>query len=117
MPATEVFPDIDPSVATNLNLNFRVKEVNFGDGYSQRLTDGLNSESEDWIVVFDRISDTDKNTIRAFVSARGGSAEPFLWTAPRALTQKQYVVKDFSARPDNYLTWTLRMRFEEDFSL
>ena len=118
MAATETFPaTILPGFGTRLKSEHRVLEAEFGDGYSQRAQDGLNAERETWSVIFDRISDTDHDTVVAFFDARKGSVEPFLWTAPRAAGTKQYVAKNIKIRPDNGITWTITATFQEVFDL
>lgn len=59
---------------------FRVREVQFGDGYKQRVGDGLNSESQSWPLTFvgnwQRI-----NEIRNFFRRHAGY-KAFKWTSP-----------------------------------
>lgn len=58
----------------------RVLAAGFGDGYQQRVGDGINALQPEWVLSFSReIADID--TIEAFLEARGGE-ESFDWTPP-----------------------------------
>lgn len=58
----------------------RVNLIQFGDGYEQRGTDGLNTNMETWAVTFIRTPETIA-TIDTFLKARRG-IEAFNWVTP-----------------------------------
>lgn len=59
---------------------FRVRKAQFGDGYAQRVRDGLNTRMKPWVVTFrGRASYIDP--IRNFLDTHAG-ATAFLWTPP-----------------------------------
>jgi phage-related protein len=59
----------------------RVREVKFGDGYSQRLQDGINYINESYSLSFNNRSFTDISAMDSFLETRGGSTS-FTWTPP-----------------------------------
>lgn len=59
----------------------RFRKASFGDGYSQRIVDGINANPQEWSLMFR----DDKSTIQAiddYLSAKGG-ADSFTWTTPK----------------------------------
>ena len=59
----------------------RIRRSVFGDGYEQRVQNGINAVAGEWSLTFVRpIAEID--TIEAFLVARGGH-ESFAWTDPR----------------------------------
>ena len=59
----------------------RVLAAPFGDGYSQRTADGLNTMLRKWSVQFVNRSQADCDAIEAFLEAQGGCLS-FNWTPP-----------------------------------
>lgn len=64
----------------------RVKKAAFGDGYSQRVGDGINSQPITWSLEFPAPA-VDAEAVEAFLSARAG-VESFDWTDPDGLAAK-----------------------------
>lgn len=80
-----------PSYTSELDKIPTVNRAQFGDGYSQRAPQGINSNLEQWpTVIFDKRSDADAAAIMAFFDALEG-ATAFTWTRPGTLTAKKYV--------------------------
>lgn len=73
----------DPQTATK-KVEPKVSRAAFGDGYEQRVAQGINSVSAEWSLTFiAEISEVD--AIDSFLTARAG-IEAFLWTDPRGNT-------------------------------
>jgi len=70
-----------PSVGTPLSLSPRTKRAEFGDGYLQRASDGINTNPQNWNLVFNNLSDTDADAIEAFLEGKAGVTK-FTWTPP-----------------------------------
>jgi phage-related protein len=64
----------------------RVITSQFGDGYQQRIGDGINTNPRSWSLRFTRLT-ADIDAIEAFLDARKGT-ESFVWVPPRGLTGK-----------------------------
>ena len=77
----------------------RVRQVQFGDGYSQRLRYGLNTDPKTWQLRFENRDDTETSNITAFLEARNG-AESFDWTPPRGSAGK-YICQQWNVEMSN----------------
>jgi phage-related protein len=73
----------------------RIRQAQFGDGYSQEVADGINSTLDEWANVgWDSLSSTDLTTARAMLDAVG-CIDYITWTPPGEATQKRFkVTKD-----------------------
>ena len=80
------FPSITPAYGSQKASQPRVRTVQYGDGYSQRLVYGLNQNPKQWELTWN-VSETDADTLEAFLDARAG-AESFTWTTPDGSTGK-----------------------------
>lgn len=72
----------------------RVRETKFGDGYSQRVQDGINYMNESWDLTFNNRSFTDISTMRTFLEGKGGVVA-FTWTPPGE-TEIKVICRDWS---------------------
>lgn len=78
----QTFPNIAPDNKTSSNTKqVAVVRTQFGDGYSQRAADGINSLRETWKLSWANLTNTEEQTINAFLTARKG-VEAFLWKSP-----------------------------------
>ena len=59
----------------------RVLSAKFGDGYSQRTTDGLNTMLRKWNLQFNNRAQAECDAIEAFLVSQGGCLA-FNWTPP-----------------------------------
>ena len=108
-------PPRPPIYSSGKTSEMRVREASFGDGYSQRVADGLNAEGEEWSLVF-RLLVSQADTVEAFLRARGGF-EAFLWTAPREATAKRWICGQWSREPAQPGTDDMRMTFRRVYDL
>jgi len=72
-----------PSIGTSSQHHARLLVAEFGDGYGQRLLDGINAHHQEWSVTWQLIKTTDANKIEQFLLDKMG-VESFLWTPPKA---------------------------------
>lgn len=77
----------DSSKTTEAN----VLEAGFGDGYTQRAANGINSLKDIWNLN-GNIDSTSADTLIAFFEARKGS-ESFGWTPPGESVEKRWTCK------------------------
>jgi phage-related protein len=91
------FPDIAPNYGATKASEPIVRNVQFGDGYSQRLRYGLNTDLKVWNLTWEHISETDSDTIEAFLEARGG-AEHFDWSPPDETNTYKWVCQQWAKR-------------------
>jgi phage-related protein len=74
-----------PDYSVSIDLVPKVLKAQFGDGYEQRLPDGLNNMLEQWSCTFKRNTDEAK-AIYNFLKVRQG-VESFNWTTPDEVTK------------------------------
>jgi phage-related protein len=74
------------------DIRHRVRKVPFGDGYTQRIPDGLNTKEQRWPLTFNR-DYLEIDAIESFLDAHGGHT-PFLWTPPGPSAVEGYYVCD-----------------------
>ena len=56
-------PPVNPSYNSPQDVAERIKRADFGDGYTQRTSDGINERKENWNLSWDTLKDADANTI------------------------------------------------------
>lgn len=74
-------PNIIPDKSFRRSSRPRVLEARFGDGYSQRVSDGLNTIMESWSLSFQNRSIVDINLIKTFLEFKNG-VQSFSWDPP-----------------------------------
>lgn len=87
--------------------------MQFGDGYEQRISYGLNYDPKSWRLTFSNRTNTERESILTFLEARAGS-ESFTWTPPRGTTAK-YVCSEWNMEMTNYNNNTITATFVEVF--
>jgi len=76
----ELFPAFEPRRGLKPKVKYRVRTLQFGDGYSQRTHDGINSREDAYPLTF-TLPHADIETIKQFIDVRAGVV-PFLWVPP-----------------------------------
>jgi len=76
------FPSIEPSYGIQKSSQPVVRKVQFGDGYQQRFSLGLNQNPKTWSLTFNNLTETDSDTIEAFLDARAADNASFSWSPP-----------------------------------
>ena len=74
------FNDIKLDFATQAKRSTRIQRAQFGDGYSQILTYGLNSDVEKWDCTSALLTNDEANSIESYLLSLRGTAIP--WTPP-----------------------------------
>ena len=70
------------AIDTTVRRAVRSQRVQFGDGYSQILTDGLNAQQEVWSCKTGPLGENDAYGIESYLYRKKGQA--FSWTPPNA---------------------------------
>jgi phage-related protein len=83
-----------PSKDSTRETTPRVREAGFGDGYHQRVGDGIHSSAAVWRLIFANRTDTEADTVDNFLIARNG-VEAFDWTDPYGYAAK-WICKSWS---------------------
>lgn len=69
------------SISSTKTTNYRVLQMNFGNGYSQTAPDGINNQVDTWMLTFTNMGLTDYNNLIAFFNTVG-SSQPITWQSP-----------------------------------
>jgi len=91
------------SQASAGSTSFKWNEAKFGDGYSQRVPDGINYTKRKWSIVYDNIDVNDFTTIQTFVDTVG-DGQYFTWQPPGINTSLKWILDGdvkFSQRSGN----------------
>jgi len=102
-------PLVNPTGQTTL----RVRKAQFGDGYSQRVPDGINTKVQSWPVSF-RGNAAYTAAIKAFLDVRLG-ATAFLFTPPNN-PQGLYVCESYTEQAMGAGMYTLSATFQQVFA-
>lgn len=104
---------IAPDFSSSVTVEPRVLRSQFGDGYQQRVGDGINARAEKWSLRFSARTATERDAILAFLVARNG-IESFDWTSPSGTVGK-FVCPAWNYTPDSAATNTVTATFEQVF--
>ncbi|HAM8962903.1 phage tail protein [Escherichia coli] len=91
-----------------VNSQPSVREVRFGDGYSQRMAAGLNADLKTYRVTLS-VTREEARHLEAFLAEHGGW-KAFLWTPPYAWRQIKVTCAAWSSR-----VRMLRVEFSAEF--
>ena len=102
-----------PSYNASTNIEPRTLSVRFGDGYEQRMADGINNKLLVLNLTFDKRNEKESLAINHFLNIRGG-AESFIFAPPSPFSsRKKFVCKKFSTNYVFYDNYTISATFEE----
>ena len=85
---------VAPSYSANKTSMPTVRFAQFGSGYSQRSTYGINQNLKVWNFTWENLSDTDADEIETFLDARAG-VENFDYTAPGESSSSKYICRQW----------------------
>ncbi len=106
------FPSITPTYGIQKTSQPNVRIAQFGSGYSQRTTFGLNQNPKTYDLTFE-VSETDADTIEDFLDARGG-VENFDFTPPGDSSGK-YICRQWNKSIPYLNRATIQATFEQVF--
>ena len=109
------FPSINPTYGAQKTSQPKVRQVQLGDGYVQRLTFGLNQDPKVWNLTFE-VSEADADTIEAFLDARAeNNMEKFDFTPPGEASSSKFVCETWSKSIPYLNRATIQTTFREVF--
>ena len=88
------FPIANPVYNTRITPKPSVNVVSFGDGFEQRLTQGLNQNALSVNLVFE-LSQTDADTAITFLNSRIDDGASFDYTLPSETSSRKFVCDSF----------------------
>lgn len=107
------FPNIAPDYGLTKESEPKIREVKFGDGYSQRTTFGLNQNPKTWPFTWSNITNAEAAQIEAFLDARAVDRESFDWTPPDAVIAYKWICKKWNKTMNSYNRNTVTATFEQ----
>ena len=111
--AIKTFPwQMDMGAA--LNTQYRVNKTQFGDGYAQHSSFGINNKTKNWSGTKTGDLETVITPILDFLDEHAG-VTPFLWTDPHGKT-KQYTCTGASTPQRKGNFWQITLNLEQFMS-
>lgn len=89
------FPAITPTYGAQKSSRPNIRVAQFGDGYQQRTSFGINQNPKEWNLTWE-VSETDADTIEAFLDARAADAASFDWTPLDSATSYKWVCPEWN---------------------
>ena len=108
------FPSITPTYGIRKRSTPIVRRVQFGDGYEARLSYGLNQNPKIYALTFE-VSETDSDTIEAFLDARAADNASFDFTPPGEASSSKFVCEQWEKSIPYLNRATLNCTFREVF--
>ena len=102
------------SYVASVNESPDLRITQFGDGYQQRNTMGMNTRRKNWRLSFNNRTDADRDKIVGFLHARNGK-ESFDWIDPTTTNYKKYVCESWSVDMTSFNNNTISMEFKQVF--
>lgn len=99
-----------PLFGANKAIKPRVLSAQFGDGYEQRVADGINTQKQVWSLTF-RDSNTVIDAIETFLIGKAGVTS-FTWT-PQGESEVRVLCREWSKSRDDADTYSLQCSFEQ----
>lgn len=108
------FPSYNPVYSASKSSAPKVLTAQFGDGYQQRVTFGLNQNPKEWSLTFD-VTDDDADIIEAFLDARAADAASFDWTPPDTSTSYRWICPSWNREMYEFQRSKITTTFQQVF--
>tara|TARA_R100000773_G_scaffold4375_2_gene4980 strand:+ start:3231 stop:3584 length:354 start_codon:yes stop_codon:yes gene_type:complete len=106
---------LNPDYGLSIENNPKINTISFGDGFEQRLTEGLNQNPRKLTLTFKNITETESDTLINFINARVTNADSFVYTPPNDVVGN-FVVDSQYKKTINYSNRaTVNVTFREVF--
>jgi phage-related protein len=102
-------------VGSKKTVEARVRRANFGDGYEQRVQDGINNTKFRWDISTAPVDKTTANSIESFLIAKGGYLS-FTWNAEDD-GDVTVIATAWSKTPISRDLWQITTTFEQVYEL
>lgn len=109
-------PPVNPSYSATKDVSYRTKQSNFGDGYSQRVGDGINVVQRKFTMDFENMLPADADTLETFFNGLYGVL-PFFYTLPLESTQYAWIAKAVKRSYQGPNSISLNVVIEQVFDL
>lgn len=120
MAITTFTPPVNPAVGMQHRVKPRTLVSAFGDGYTQRFGDGINTMPRELSLSWGPISRANADVLESFFEARGG-IECFYYTTPLDLAAgkpaRKYICNEWTRKSSNTNFEEVQANFIEVFDL
>ena len=113
MPST-FNPPVAPSYPLSKQTDARVLTASYGDGYTQRVADGINFVAERVTLQWDNISPTNADTIESFLRPLL-KLNYFNYTLPGEGSAKKFICSELTRTKNSFGTDSLNITLEQVF--
>jgi phage-related protein len=105
-----------PSYQSSAKIEPRVKKIQFGNGYQQRVPDGINFELKNLNLSFENRSEVETVSILHFLEQRGGQQSfaynvPTIYAKPSGVSK--FVAPNWETNYNFYNSYSIKTVFEE----
>jgi len=107
-------PVRNPDSDASKSVQPRIIEANFGNGYTVRAGDGLNTKPVTWTLSWSVLTSAEADYIDGFLDDKAGYIA-FLYTVPGD-TERQYTCKEWSRMPGEVLE-KVSAKFVQNFDI
>lgn len=100
------------SQASTRNRTFNRLIAQYGDGYTQRAPNGINSIVDKWNLVYENLSSGNRTTVQDFITLHGAWTY-FTWTPPGEVAEKRWIIEgevNETAQAGNLFTITIPIK-------
>lgn len=102
-----------PSFGSSVLVTPRVNQIKFGDGYEQRIQDGINNILLELDLTFEKLDLAEFTAICHFLTERKGK-ESFFFTPPQPFnSRKRFISRSFESSWTNINNNVIKTKFEE----
>lgn len=109
-------PAIELGYGTQLSQDFRRKRISFGDGYSQRSRNGINSAPQVWSFTYDNIPEEQAEELRVFFEDLGG-VDVIEWQPLGQSNVLKWTATNFQSQPTSWRKRTCSITLTQEFDL
>ena len=111
----ETFPDIPPSYNSDLQASHDVIDVTFGDGYTQRAPNGINSKRSSYSLNWVGLTLSERDSIVDCLDRHRGVTD-FYWT-PWDDVQQRWTCDTYNASPSPGNYYGISATFVKSFNI
>jgi len=108
------FPDYNPQFSATKRSAPIQRITQFGDGYQQRTSFGLNQDPKVWNLTFN-VDNEDAEEIETFLEARGKDGASFDWQAPDESSALKWICRSFNKEVFSFDRNRITATFEQVF--
>jgi len=105
-----------PSYQSSVKIEPRVKKIQFGNGYQQRILDGINSELKNLTLTFENRSEIETVSILHFLEERAGQ-QSFVYNVPTIYAKpsgvSKFIAPNWETNYNFYNNYTIKTVFEQ----